>query len=511
MHRPSIGMKAIRPVYALVAVVMILAAGCSGTSTPKASPTGPHGSLTVALAEAPVSLDPQGTDSAQDSTIAIAKQVFDTLVTSNAPGSFQPSLATSWSQPSATQWVFHLRTNARFTNGQPVTANDVVASLNRIVAQKGPISALWASLSSVQAQGPHAVVINTTQPLGTLLDNLEFLFVAPASLIGGSSYWSDPIGSGPFKVASFVPDQSATLVANPSYWGGPPRLQTLKFVYIPNAADLAAALSSGQVQVALKLDPSQAPTLENTPGLTIDTFPSYSYYFIWFNESRAPFTDPRVRQAMWYALPMQQIVSSIYGKYASVATAPIPSSVFGYKAEPPYSYDPTKAKQLLAEAGFPNGFTTSMMWQTNQAPFLNELAQAFRSAWLKVGINVQLSEQDPATWLKNLLALNWNMDFQQNTVLTGDADFALGRLYLCSAHRMGYCNSQLDGYLLGARTTTNQARRKALYGQAIDLIWSQAVGIYPLQVNLTMGWSSSVKGLSPVPSDLPYFKDVSIG
>lgn len=464
--------------------------------------------LRVALAEAPVSLDPQGTNSAQDATIEIARQVFDTLDVRSPKGKFLPSLATRWSAPNSRTWVFHLRTNAKFTNGQPVVAADVVASLNRVVAQKGPISGLWTLLSSVTANNSDTVTIHTTEPLGTMLSNLTLLSIAPANLINQPNFWSKPVGSGPFKVSSFVPDQSATLVANSHYWGGAPKLKQLTFVYIPEPSTLTSALRTKEVGAALRLDPTQAPALAGVPGLTVKGIPSYAYYFCWFNESRKPFTDSRVRQAMIYALPLQQIVKAIYGKYGAVMHAPIPSTVFGYHEEQLYGYNPGKAKKLLKAAGFPTGFTTTLMWQSNQAPFLKELATLYASYWSKVGIQVQLQELDPATWLQKLLALNWNMDFQLNSALTGDADFVLGRLYLSSAHRMGYSNRNLDKALLAAKETVNQEKRKKLYAQAINIIWRQAVGMYPLQVKLIFAWRSDLTGFHPEPSGLVDFRNV---
>lgn len=492
-------------IVGIIAALMTTGARAGSLAPAKASRVT---SVKVALPEAPISLDPQGTNSAQDSTIEIAKQIFDTLVVRTPKGKYAPDLATHWSNPNRNTWVFHLRSNAKFTNGQRVTAHDVVASLQRVVAQKGPISGLWAALKSVKAKGKNIVQIKTMHPLGTVLADLTFVFVAPASMINQASFWSKPIGSGPFKVASFIPDQSATLVANTHYWGGAPRLKKLNFVYIPDPSDLTSALRTGQIAVALAVDPTQVSSIQGTHGLTVKALPSYEYYFNWFNESRKPFTDKRVRQAMLYALPMKAIVQHVYGKYATVAQSPIPSTVFGYHKERVYPYNPSKARKLLKAAGYPNGFSTTLMWQANQAPLLKELATAFASYWSQVGINVQLTELDPATWLQRLLSLNWDMDFQKNSVLTGDADFALGRLYLSTAHRMGYSNPRLDRALIGGQESLKPAVRKKYYAQAINIIWHQAIGMYPLQVKLITAWRSNLTGFQPVSSGLPSFQRV---
>jgi len=504
-----------RVIVGLTVCAAAAAAGCSsspsGSSNPSSGSPGNNRALAVALTEPPDSLDPLGADSAATPTLSIDLQVFDTLVKAGSKaGTFEPDLATKWTQTSADSWTFTLRSDAAFANGDELTSRDVAASLQALVAGKSPGSALWTDFASVTTPDAHTVVINTTAPMGTMLDALTLLYVAPASKISNTSYWSKPYGSGPFMVTQFTPDQSATLVPNPHYWGTKPSLKTLTMMSVPNDADLTAYLKSGKVDVAISVPPDQAPSLAGTKNLKITVSPSIEYYFIWFNESRKPFTSSLVRQAMWHALPIDQIVRSVWGKYASVATAPVSSTVFGYHQEKPYSYNPTLAKKELAEAGYPNGFSTTMMWEANQAPYLQSMASLFTSAWSAVGIKVTMDQQDPATWLKNLLALNWNMDFQEAGTTTGDADYTLGRLYMSSADRMGYKNPSLDRMLTEARESTSPAQRQQYYAQAINIIWSQAVGIYPLQANLITAANSRVQNFTPAPNLLPSFATVSV-
>jgi peptide/nickel transport system substrate-binding protein len=500
----------------VLAVCMVTAAaGCaaSPSSQPNAGANngGTNDALTVALNEPPASLDPLGATSAAIPTLEVGLQVFDTLVKQGSKaGAFVPDLATSWSHPSADEWRFNLRTDAVFANGDPVTSHDVAASLEALVASKSPGSDLWAQFKSATTPNSHTVVINTSSQMGTILYALTLLDIAPASEVNNTAFWNKPYGSGPFMVSKFVPDESVTLVPNPHYWGSPAKLKTLTMISVPNESDLTAYLKSGEVDVALSVPPDQAPALSGTPNLNISVSPSYEYDFLWFNASRKPFNNALVRQAMWYALPLSEIVKSVWGKYATLGTAPIPSSVFGYHAETPYSYNPTLAKQLLAKAGYPNGFSTSMMWEANQSPYLQTMASLFTSAWSAVGINVTMDQEDPATWLNNLLALNWNMDFQEAGDLTGDADYILGRLYLSSADRNGYKNPTLDTLLTQARESVNSAQQAQLYAQAINLIWSQADGIYPLQVNLITAANTRVVNFVPAPSSLVSFADVSV-
>lgn len=494
----------IRKLIMIAAALLMSSAACGAEAAPS-------GALTVALTEPPASLDPLGSASAAHPTLEVALQVFDTLVKPGPKvGTFIPDLATSWTQPSPDSWRFDLSKDATFADGTPVTAEDVAQSLKALIASRSALSALWQLFSSVSTPDAHTVVINTKAPMGTILYALTLLFIAPADQIASTTYWNKPYGSGPFEVERFVPDKSATLVPNPHYWGTEPKLARLTMMAVPNESDMTAYLKTGKLDVVISVPPNQVSFLRGTHGLKLIVSPSYEYYFLWFNDSRPPFDNVLVRRAMWYALPLQSIVAAIWGKFASVGTAPLPSTVFGYQKEAIYPYDPAKAKALLAQAGYPHGFSTSMMWEAGQAPYLETMASLFVSAWSAVGINVTMHQEDPATWLSNLMALRWDMNFQENGDLTGDADYILGRLYLSGADRMGYKNPALDTLLMDARELVDPAERAKLYGEAIDIIWKQAVGIYPLQANNISAVQSRVQGFVPVPSTLVSFAAVSV-
>jgi peptide/nickel transport system substrate-binding protein len=495
-------------------VATCVAAAVSGGAAASASQlkTQANGSLTVALTDPPASIDPFGTDSADTATLEIGLQIFDTLVKPGAtPGHFVPDLATSWSNPSPDVWKFNLR-NAEFANGDKVTSNDVAASLQALIAGDSPGSALWTLYKSVTTPNPQTVVINTSAEMGTMLNALTLLYIAPASEVNNSAFWNKPYGSGPFMVTNYVPDESVTLTRNPHYWGPAPSLKTLTMISVPNESDLTSYLKTGKVDVAMSVPPDQAPQLTGTPNLKLTVSPSNTFYFVFFNISRKPFNNVLVRQALWHAVPIAQIVKSVWGRYATVATAPISSTTFGYHKETPYSYDPKLAKQLLARAGYKHGFTTSIMWEANGAPYLQTMASLFTSAWAAVGVKVNMTPYDPATWLKNLLppALNWNMDIGINTTLTGDADYTLGRIYVSSADRMGYKNPNLDALLLAAKESLSPTQRASLYAQAINILWSQAIGIYPLQVNQITAVRSQVQNFVPKPNLLDSFANVSV-
>jgi peptide/nickel transport system substrate-binding protein len=483
-------------------------AGCGMSSSDGGGSGQGARTLKVAFERPIIALDPHGASDVDQGTLLACRHIFDTLVVREGD-TIKPSLASSWDQPDPATWVFHLRDGVTFHDGSALTAADVKASLDRLVASKTPQSSLWHALDSVTATDKTTLTIKTKGPVGTVLPNLTLLFVAPAAKLTQQGFFDKPIGSGPFKVDSFTASEHLSLSAYANYWGTKPKVTTLQFPYIQETSTRLTSLQTGEVDVTWSIPPDQMKQVTNESGVHVASTPSYVYFFNWFNCGRPPFNDPRVRQAMWHAVDVKSVVSSLFGDTAEVMDSPIPNNVFGYAAQQPYDYNPDKAKQLLTDAGHPNGFSTSLMWATGSAPQIQSIAEAFNSYWAKIGVKVQLMGLEQAEWLKRLLALDWDMDLQTNVATTGDADYVLGRLYTTSANRMGYSNKDLDKTLAAAQSSPDQNARKASYAKACQTIWSDAVGIFPMQLKATYGLRESVRGFVPDPNNQPVFSTVS--
>lgn len=452
-------------------------------------------------------LNPFGPTNVEQSTLLAASLLYDRLVVREGDG-IEPSLASEWSQPDDLTWVFTLR-DAAFGDGSPVTAEDVKASVENIAQGETPQAPLWVDLEEVEATDDKTVTIRTSAPLGTMLANLSLISILPADVVGdASAFASNPPGSGPFRVTSFTASDHLHVEANPDYWGGAAASPAIEFPFIPEVSTRMTALTTGEVHVAWSIPPDQLDQMSNQDGMRVEAVPSTINYFNWFNSSREPFTDVRVRRAMWMALDIEGTVRDLFGDSAEVATAPIPSSVFGYAAQEPYPYDPDGARALLAEAGLAEGFSTHLMWAQGVAPQIRPLAETFASFWREIGVTVELQELEQAVWLERLLALDWDMEIQNAGSNTGDADYTLGRLYTTSANRMGYSNPELDGILADARSATDQDQRAALYADACRIIWDDAVGVFPLQMLATYGVRDGVEGFVPSPDNRPNFLPV---
>jgi len=471
----------------------------------------PAGELKVVTPEKVVSLDVQGANSVDRSTHTYTRHVLEALVTRDPTNNqLVPELATQWTTPDPNTWIFTLRKGVKFQDGADFTSADVKASLERTIAQKGPVAPLFAAVDTVDASDPATVRIQTKSPVGTLLSGLSLVRIAPAAKLSADGFWNKPIGTAPFRVVSWQPDAQFQLEANPDYWGPPPGVKSLTFRDIPELAARVTAIDTGEIDLTFALPPDQIAGLQQNQNLKVDETKTFSYYFIWFNHSKAPFTDMRVRQALWYALDIDTIIKDLFSGIGQRAQAPIPSTVFGFAAQTPYAYDPAKAKQLLSDAGHPDGIDVDMIWNPGGGPQDRELAQALLSAWNQVGVRVKSREEERGIWLQDLLALNWDMDFQTNTVTTGDADFTLRRLYHSSAKRLGYANQDLDKILDDAVATLDQQQRQQLYAQANKIIWDNAVGIFPMELLTDWVQRKQLSGFIPPPNEIPNLAPVRV-
>jgi peptide/nickel transport system substrate-binding protein len=494
----------------------LIAAACGPTAPSTTAGSGtpgarvPTGELKVAVPVKVPTLDPHGAQSVEDVSHTVLQHVMEPLVRREpANGNIVAALATEWKNPDPTTWSFTLR-DAKFHDGSKVTPADVKASLERVIALKGALAPQFAQVDTIVALDATTVQIKTKTPVGTLLANMAMVPIAPAAQVNSTGFFSKPIGSGPFKVVSWSADADLRLEANTDYWGSKPGVKTMVFRYYPEVAPLVTALQTGEIDFTWRLPPDQLPALQRDANLKVDAVPGWTYYFIWMNSSRPVFADKRVRQAMAYALDVDKMIKDLLGSIAKRATAPIPSTVFGHAPQAAYAYDPAKAKQLLAQAGVPNGFDAGLIWNPGSAPQDRELLQAMISYWNAIGVRVKSQEMERAVWIDNLNKLNWDMDMQANAVTTGDGDFTLGRLYHSRANRNGYKNPDLDKILDDAVATVDQNRRKELYAQANKIIWDDAVGLFPAELNNVFAYRKRVAGFTPTATAIMSFAGVTV-
>lgn len=297
-------------------------------------------------------------------TETVLRNIFDALVAHTPDGKVVPLLATSWRKVGPATYDFMLRTGVKFHNGDPLTADDVVFTFQRVLTPGGiagrssPRKDLLGPIARVQKLDEAHVrfVYSAAFPEALLLQALVHFQVVPqkyVAQVGDAASAAKPVGSGAFRYARGTVDSQIVLERYDAYWAGPAKVRQTIFRMMPEPSTRVAALLAGEVQIIQEVPPDLVDRLKASPGVAVKTVPGTRSYQIELNNKQAPFDDPRVRQALNHAVNWDPVLKDIYRGYATrLATCFLPSG-FGYdQALKPYPYDPAKARALLKEAGY---------------------------------------------------------------------------------------------------------------------------------------------------------------
>jgi peptide/nickel transport system substrate-binding protein len=407
---------------------------------------------------------------------------YDLTQGAHAPD-IKPGLATSWDvTPDATTWTFHLRPNVKFTDGTPWNADAAVFNLDRMTNKSSPdyypelnatAGLFLQGIASSKKIDDMTVEITTKGPYSYLLGDLALLpFGSPTAIKaeGKDGFAVHPVGTGPFKVESYVRGQKLVMVRNPDYWRGPAKLDRVILRPIPDATARAAAIQSGEVNWIEVPPPDTIPALKGA-GFQVLTN-SYSHVWPWvFDTTKKPFNDVRVRQALNYAIDRSTMAKSILNGTGRPALQYAPLGDAGYDPKlDTYAYDPAKAKQLLADAGYPNGFSFTLSFPTsgsgNMVPIpMNEALQKDLAA---IGVKVQLQPVEWASMLTNFFKGSIPGGADAINISLGFVLVSLWSLWFgsSSTDNVGkYANPTVDSLLAQTKAEIDPTKRAALFTQ----------------------------------------------
>jgi peptide/nickel transport system substrate-binding protein len=506
-------------VAAAAALSFAVLTGCSGgqavdvggSGGSNGSSGGSGGVLNAAIGGEPDQLDPHKTSAYY--SFEVLENVYDTLVEPDADLKMQPSLATSWdTSKDQLTWTFHLRDGVKFSDGSPLTSEDVTYSFNRIIKQKLNSAYKFSTVKSVTAPDPTTVVFKLSAPTPNMLANVggfKGLGIVEKANVDSGKIKTDPVGSGPFKVASYTSGDSIKLVRNDKYWGKRPALDGVTFTFVKDPTVALQNLQSGEVQWTDNLPPQQVSSLKSSSDVTVRTAPSTDYWYLTLNEARKPFDDVTVRRAVAYALDREAITKAAKFGQATVNQTAIPEGSQWYYDYAPYDRDPQKAKQMLAQAGVKNLSMDLMV--TSEYPETVRAAQVISSELGDVGIKVKIRTLDFGQWLDEEGKGNFD-SFMLGWLGNLDPDE-----YYYAQHHTGasfnfqkYSNPQVDKLLEQGRTETDESARKQDYDQAAKLIVDDASYIYLYNPDVVQGWSKKVSGYDVRSDRAVRFRDTSL-
>ena len=330
--------------------------------------------LRIALYDAPSSADPHEVN--EFITFAVLSHLYEPLVTLDAELRAQPALAERWDNPDERTWRFFLRPGARFHDGAPLTAADVVATFDRVRRQAGgDFAGYLVDVTAARALDAHTVEIATARPAALLLRKLAFVLVVPAA---APARITEPVGSGPYRLVSWEKGRIA-MAGWDGHWAGPPPLPQLELLSIVDPRERKARLLAGDVDVAQALRPEDASSLAGAEGVRVAMREGLAVEFLALRIDRPPLADARVRQALSLAIDRQALVDQLLDGHGRPTLQIVPPTAVGFDpdlAAP--RRDPAAARRLLAEAGFAGGIDLDFEYRAGRdvEPLRRQLAEA---------------------------------------------------------------------------------------------------------------------------------------
>ena len=486
--------------FLLVLALGISLAGCAGQSS---GTDGEQKTVRINISADPDSLDPW-LSSATD-TEAIFHNVFEGLCLYDEGGNIIPGLAESWEiSEDGKTYTFHLRQDVVFHNGKKMTSSDVLYSYNKLTGLDGgeALTSKFYMIESMEAPDEYTFVAHLSELSASFL-SLAIVAVLPE---GYEEQETKPVGAGPFRFAEYTPSQRVVLEKFEDYYGKNetprrmPQVDRVEIYIMDDVAAVVAALRSGQLDIAAMLNAEDAPVLEGE--FDIYNSPQNMVQSLFLNLESEPFDDVRVRQAVFHAIDQNEIVNGVFGGYATPLPSnfsPVMAAYYNSDLEGTYPHDTEKAKELLKEAGYEDGFSMTITVPANYQAHI-DTAQVIAQQLAAVGIDAKIELIEWATWLEDVYQ---NAKFQTTIVgLSGklDPDSVLGRYE--STYRSNFfhfADEEYDKLIASARVELDENKRAEEYRRCQEILTEQAAAIYLTDPNLIVACRKDLKGFTFYP------------
>ena len=506
--------KALAPVLGVVLAMTALActsnsssSGASGSTTPQV--------FTFATTSSVTTWDPTQSFSTEATYMP---NLYEGLLVVNPPGSadaYTPALATSWehSQDGLT-WTWHLRTGVTFHDGSTFDANAAKKSID-YEAKNAAASFIWAPLKTVKVIDDNTIEMDLSYsaPMELIAGSTYAAWMVSPTAIDGvtknSKYFDKGIdaGTGPYTLDGYTPDQEVDFKACPNYWGGwdGPHVSDVVAKIVPEDSQQQQMLDGGDVDLATRVPPEALAGYASNPDFAVTSNPSWFNYTAFFNTLRPPLDNPKVRQALSYAIPYQDIINVAFLGHASQSFGAVPKGVYPFTDQiPQYTTDLTKAKQMLSDAGYPNGGFTLNLTYASENPAEAKMAPLIQDSFKKIGVTVNVkailfnqqwaaAKSDPPNAQDIFLLLYWP------TYADAGTDNLYSMFHCASPpfFNLSYwCNKTFDKDIDTAATleVTNPSKAQDLYNQAQTLMVNEAPAGFLVDTEETFAMSSHLQG-----------------
>ena len=467
---------------ALAGCLMVLAGAAAAQRT----------DITIGMQLEPPNLDPTAGAAAAIDEVVYAN-VFEGLTRFGPDGAVLPALAESWEiAPDGLSWVFNLREGVSFHDGLPFTAEDVVFSFDRAMAEDSTNAQkqLFDGINEVTAIDDTTVEIGLDAPKGSLLFNLAWgdaVIVSPAS---AETNKSNPVGTGPFRFSNWVQGDRIELVRNEDYWGAKPALEKVTFKFISDPTAAFAAMMAGDLDAFPNYPaPENLAQFEADPRFSVIVGSTEGETILAMNNARPPFDDIRVRRAIAHAIDRQAIIDgAMFGYGTPIGSHFAPHSPAYEDLTAESAYDPELAKALLAEAGYPEGFSTTL---TLPPPsYARRGGEIVASQLRAVGIEAEIVNVEWAQWLEQVFT---NKDFGL-TIVSHTEPMDIG-IYARKDYYFGSDDPVMRALMLGLDATSDETERTAILRAAQERVADQQVNAFLFQLAKSGVADARIEGL----------------
>lgn len=493
----------------LLCLCLTAMSGCAGSSAATTAAASASTEASAAATDVPtivrtsISSEPDSLDpwqSAATDTEAVFLNVFEGLLSFDTNGSLQPGLAESYEiSEDGLTYTFHLWQNVTFHNGKSFTSADVLYTYNNLTGMNGEkaVSSKFDDIASIAAPDDYTFVITLKQPSAAFLS----LNIVPILPEGYDNQAVSPVGTGPYKFQEYIPGQKIVLVKNEDYYNEDKMasIDTAEIYIMTDSSAVVSALQSGQLDFA-SISAEDASILQD--DFTISSNPQNMVQVFALNNSVAPLDDVRVRQAINYAVDKQEIVDGAFDGYATILYSnfsPVMQEYYNDELSDVYPHDVEKARELLKEAGYENGFTLTIRVPANYTKHVTT-AEIIKEQLAEVGITVEIDAIEWATWLDEVYT---NAQYEGTIIgLTGklDPSSVLGRYasdYPKNFFR--FSNAEYDEKVAAAALEMDQAKRIQLYKDCQAILTEQAAAVYICDPNSIVAIRKDLQGYQAYP------------